>query len=87
MSASDALGKCSAGFTLVPDGNWYHWARQTGIISRASLRVQNVGNLTGEYAGDFVTKVGRLNRDGTRDAADGFIPSNLRWADTDPDEP
>lgn len=58
-----------------------------GSIYWARLWVQNAGNRRGESVEVFVTKVERLNRDGTRVAVDGFIPSNLRWANTDPVKP
>ena len=49
--------------------------------------MQNVGNRRAESVEVFVTKLERLNRDGTSVQLDGFIPSNLRWANTDPEKP
>jgi hypothetical protein len=59
----------------------------SGSIYWARFWVQNVGNRRAESVEVFVTKVERLNQDGAHVAAEGFIPSNLRWANTDPEKP
>jgi len=51
------------------------------------LWVENVGNRRAESVEVFATKVERLNRDSTHAAVENFIPSNLRWANTNPEKP
>jgi len=59
----------------------------SGSIYWARLWVQNVGARRAEAVEVFVTKVQRSNRDGSNNPAEGFVPSNLRWANTDPIHP
>lgn len=59
----------------------------SGSIYWARLWVENVGNRRAEAVEVFVTKVERLKRDGTYAAVENFIPSNLRWANTNPEKP
>jgi hypothetical protein len=59
----------------------------SGSIYYVRLWIQNVGNQRAEFVEVFVTKVERLNRDNTLVAVEGFVPSNLRWANTDPVRP
>jgi hypothetical protein len=59
----------------------------SGSIYYIRLWVQNVGNRRAESVEVFVTRIERLNRDHTLVPAEGFVPSNLRWANTDPEKP
>jgi hypothetical protein len=59
----------------------------SGSIYYARLWVQNVGNRRAESVEVFLTKIEQVNRDNTLVPAEGFVPSNLRWANTDPVRP
>lgn len=59
----------------------------SGAIYYVRLWVQNVGNRRAESVEVFVSKVERRNRNNTSEMVDGFVPSNLRWANTDPERP
>jgi hypothetical protein len=60
------------------------WA---GTIYWSRIWVENIGNRRAESVEVFVSNVERLNRDGTHAELDGFIPSNLRWANAEPGTP
>jgi hypothetical protein len=59
----------------------------SGSIYYARLWVQNVGNRRAGSVEVFVTKVERITREGSYEPVEGFVPSNLRWANTDPFRP
>jgi hypothetical protein len=59
----------------------------SGSIYYIRLWIQNIGNRRAESVEVFVTGIERLNRDDTRVPAEGFVPSNFRWANTDPEKP
>ena len=59
----------------------------TGIIYYARLWVRNVGNRRAESVEVFVTRVEKRTREGYYEPIGGFVPSNLRWANTDPIRP
>jgi hypothetical protein len=59
----------------------------SGSIYYVRLWIRNIGNRRAEAVEVFVTGIERLNRDDTRVPVDGFVPSNLRWANTDPERP
>lgn len=72
-------------YSTAPDGKvTVLW---TGSFYYARLWVQNVGRRRAEAVELFATKVERIARDGSREPVESFVPSNLRWANTDPVSP
>jgi len=59
----------------------------SGSIYWARLWVENKGTRRAESVEVFVTKVQHLNRDHSSTPVEGFVPSNLRWANTTPSNP
>jgi hypothetical protein len=58
-----------------------------GSFYYARLWVQNTGRTRAEGVEVFVTKVEQKLLDGSYKTHDGFIPANLRWANTNPEVP
>jgi hypothetical protein len=72
-------------YTTTAEGhNQVLWS---GSIYYARLWVQNAGNRRAESVEVFITKVERITRDRSYEPIEGFVPSNLRWANTDPIRP